>query len=515
MNKQTATNGLSSSAADQGWLAIRFPHLALNAANTRVFSRDVPVAIASNQRILQYNRAAGELGIELGMSENQALMLEAQTKIYHRDPNWEREKIKQLAYWAYSFSSIVSLYNQTTLVLEVNRSITLYGSLAILLDTVRSELDAFRLDYQLGLATTPKAAYLLSFQPNASFDELQSNQVTNTRIETLEVEDGIKNHILSCGFETLGELVAIPKPELGSRFGSDFLIYMEKLLGQTSDPQIPTSPPKRFDQSIDFAEPIQNWSWIETQIQALISQMIDFADVKGIYIQEVEWLLWYPSGNPPTRFSLGLASSSSSFTNRAQRQDSLFELTRLKLDGLSLEREFISIQLICTRSTPSALAFRDLFEQQDGKHEYEILREKLSARLGPNALYDLQENREVQPESNTSRANQTGAVNGEVIAIGLKESTSDHAQTGDAAAQAYEPAWLFDHPKPLSSDVNGQPLLDGETLRQVHGPVRKVSHWWSEFHSRDYFISRGTSGELVWVFYDRVKKRWFLHGRFA
>ncbi len=515
MNKQTAKNGQGNYASEHGWLAIRFPHLALNAANTRVFSKDEPIAIVSNQRVLQCNRAAVDLGVEMGMSENQVLMLEAQIKLFARDERWEREKINQLAYWAYSFSSIVSLYNQTTLALEVNRSVILFESLEILVEKIQNELDVFKLDYQLGLATTPKAAFLLSFQPNASFEELQSNQVVNALIQTLEVEDGIKNHILSCGFDTLGELATIPKPEIGARFGGEFLIYLEKLLGQTSDPQIPTAPPKRFDQSIDFAEPIQNWSWIETQIHALISQMLDYAEQNGVYIQEVEWLLWYSSGNPPTRFRLSLATSSSSFSNREQRQGSIFELTKLKLDGLTLEREFISIQLICTRSTPVALAFRDLFEQCAGIQEYEILRERLAARLGQNALYELQENREVPPESNTTRTNLIGTVKGKSEGRWLEESKPDDLRLSNASAQAYEPAWLFDHPKPLSMDKDRQPLLDGEILRQIHGPVRKVSHWWSEFHSRDYFICRGTSGELVWVFYDRVKKRWFLHGRFA
>ena len=35
------------------------------------------------------------------------------------------------------------------------------------------------------------------------------------------------------------------------------------------------------------------------------------------------------------------------------------------------------------------------------------------------------------------------------------------------------------------------------------------------FKSRDYYIAKRGNGQLLWIFYDRVQSRWFLHGLFG
>jgi protein ImuB len=61
---------------------------------------------------------------------------------------------------------------------------------------------------------------------------------------------------------------------------------------------------------------------------------------------------------------------------------------------------------------------------------------------------------------------------------------------------------------------------DGWMLRGLeHGPVVKVEGpyvisggWWRSFVQREYHVAETGNGDLLWVYYDRRRRRWFLHG---
>ena len=77
---------------------------------------------------------------------------------------------------------------------------------------------------------------------------------------------------------------------------------------------------------------------------------------------------------------------------------------------------------------------------------------------------------------------------------------------------------LFGKPVPLSSRSRNEP--DGWMLRGLQqGPVVRVlgpyivsGGWWRKAVHREYHFAETQKGELLWVYYDRVRRRWFLHG---
>jgi protein ImuB len=46
----------------------------------------------------------------------------------------------------------------------------------------------------------------------------------------------------------------------------------------------------------------------------------------------------------------------------------------------------------------------------------------------------------------------------------------------------------------------------------MHGPGRVGSGWWSRETDRDYFFVETKTGEVLWIFQDRIHRGWFLHG---
>lgn len=51
-------------------------------------------------------------------------------------------------------------------------------------------------------------------------------------------------------------------------------------------------------------------------------------------------------------------------------------------------------------------------------------------------------------------------------------------------------------------------------LRAMLGPYRVAGGWWSPRgrRERDYYFAETRRGEILWIFYDRPRRAWFLHG---
>ncbi len=78
---------------------------------------------------------------------------------------------------------------------------------------------------------------------------------------------------------------------------------------------------------------------------------------------------------------------------------------------------------------------------------------------------------------------------------------------------------IYTRPVPLPSRPRQEP--DGWMLRgleqgpvvRVDGPYIVSGGWWNRSVRREYHFAETQKGELLWVYYDRPRRRWFLQGR--
>jgi protein ImuB len=68
---------------------------------------------------------------------------------------------------------------------------------------------------------------------------------------------------------------------------------------------------------------------------------------------------------------------------------------------------------------------------------------------------------------------------------------------------------LLRPPKPLP---NGPKSERGEALLRLFGPYRVSGGWWVRTVERDYYYGETRTGELLWLYFDRPRNRWFLQG---
>ncbi|MEM9860268.1 MAG: hypothetical protein AAF938_01530 [Myxococcota bacterium] len=93
----------------------------------------------------------------------------------------------------------------------------------------------------------------------------------------------------------------------------------------------------------------------------------------------------------------------------------------------------------------------------------------------------------------------------------------------NAATKDALPSRLFAQrrvlPKPRALPNDGTSFHWPEAIVERLGPYRMNGGWWGKDTSgeasidRDYYYARTASGEVLWVFFNRRSKRWFLHGR--
>jgi protein ImuB len=77
---------------------------------------------------------------------------------------------------------------------------------------------------------------------------------------------------------------------------------------------------------------------------------------------------------------------------------------------------------------------------------------------------------------------------------------------------------LYAKPQPLPSRPKHEP--DGWLLSdwrqgsvvKLWGPFRLTGGWWVREVRRDYYYVETERGDLLWVFFDAVRRRWFLQG---
>jgi hypothetical protein len=65
-------------------------------------------------------------------------------------------------------------------------------------------------------------------------------------------------------------------------------------------------------------------------------------------------------------------------------------------------------------------------------------------------------------------------------------------------------------PERLSSGLPEGPR--GEHVQRMYGPYRVSGGWWKRTVERDYYYAETDTGGLLWVYWDRPRAAWFLHG---
>ncbi|NIM71181.1 MAG: hypothetical protein GTN86_11595 [Xanthomonadales bacterium] len=472
--------------ATELWLALQFPHLALDllCRGQRPRGRApmaVSATVARRPSIVDCNPVAARAGVRPGLPVAAAQALVADLQVHPCEPAAEAAALQRLAAFAYRYSSRVTvLAAHCTLLLEIGASRRLFGPAEAL--TQRLVLELQRLGYhaRAGTAASPEAAQLAArhgrhLDPGRPIGP----QVCELPLTSLRLDSAQGPTLENMGFRTVGEVMRLPRKALARRLGTEFVDYLDRLTGARPDPQTSWRPPERFESALDLPTGLHNVQALLFPLRRLFSELCGVLRALDRAVQEVS--IHLRLAHDETSIRMGLQQPS-------RCEEHLQRLVREHLERLRVRAPVRRITLCAPTLLPYAARQGALWRGgEDRPVSIDSLLDRLRARLGRDGVSALAGIEDHRPERSWA-AREPGT----------------HAA---CTPRPYRPAWLLEHAQRCRI----------EDFRFICGPERIETGWWDgQDCRRDYFVVRDRAGSLLWVFREYKPRRgWYLHGLFA
>ncbi|HEX7326075.1 MAG TPA: DNA polymerase Y family protein [Rhodanobacteraceae bacterium] len=452
------------------WACVLLPSLALDGALRDQPPLAQPFALiagpAQQRRLVAVNAQARDAGLHPGQRLAEAAAICSNLATGEHDPRRLASDLNLIAAWAYRFSSDVALAPPRAIVLEVGKSLHLFGPWPRLAERMRTELTALGFRHRIALAPNPCAAKVLAgvhdgecvFERAALCRALARVPVTRAGLP-----DATATTLPGMGIRTLGQLLALPRAGLQRRFGAAVLTVLDRLLGERPHAFAPYRPPDRFEGRIEWPFEVSRHTMLLFPLKRLLGDLATFVAARDGGVQQFVVRLGHEHATP-TDIAIGLLSPE-------RTAAALFDVAKLRLEHTTLGEPVTSLGVIAETLPPLVPAGHDLFDARPANAvPWEQLRERLRARLGDTAVHGVMADPDPRPE----RASLDG----------------DAADIAPAPLPA-RPAWLLQRPIPLR----------GPAPRILAGPERLETGWWDGGDiRRDYYVLELANGQRAWAF---------------
>lgn len=476
---------------------------------------DGPLILAgrtSNRRVITAACArARSLGLGPGMPVSKAQALVPDLRVLQADPRGDLAALERLALWLMQrFAPIVAVDPPEGVVIDATGTDHLHGGEAAMLDAILGRLTLSGITATIAMADTWGAAHALARHagavtiapPGTARDALAPLPLAALRLPPATVAG-----LADMGFQTVGDLMAVPRAPLTRRFGPEVTRRLDQALGQSGEPIDPLRPADLATARRAFAEPIAAAETIARQIGRLVGDLCAQLESRGLGARRLDLICWrVDSAAQPVR--MGLAAP--------QRDPA--RLTRLLCDKIpSIDPGFgIEIMtLTATLAEPLAPRQRATLLEPEAPDVTGLI-DVLANRVGAAAVFRIAPVASEVPERSVARVPPLSVI---------PDAWPDHWP---------RPARLLPRPEPIETMalLPDQPphwiAWRGSRHRvaRADGPERIFGEWWKREAEtravRDYFRVEDESGRRFWIFRQgdgedasTGSHRWFLHGIFG
>jgi len=327
---------------------------------------------------------------------------------------------------------------------------------------------------------------------SADTERTKSDQ---TPLAMLGLKGEVCESLATLGVETLGDFLRLPGGELHSRFGSDASALHDRFQDEL---QLPIQP-HAFDEpsSISFQvdPPDDDQTRLLFAIKGALHSLLHQVRARGDAIEALDLTLHLERAPVHEEH---IASASPTLDLML-----LVELVRLRLGELELEGAVEEVELLAhtVRAHAKQVALPGHQSRRDMNAAHRAL-----ARI--RAAYG---------EQSVTRASLRDA---HLPEASFRWEPVQHARIGNHDGPPPVSSMVrrvYTRPKPLPPKRPGEPeagpsLARNQAIEHMYGPYRVSGGWWKRLVERDYYYAETDHGDLLWLFYDRPRQRWFLHG---
>ncbi|MBI5527480.1 MAG: DNA polymerase Y family protein [Deltaproteobacteria bacterium] len=305
---------------------------------------------------------------------------------------------------------------------------------------------------------------------------------------------------------TVGDLLALPADDLLARYDDEVYRFHRFASGERDLPLSPQRPEEEISEIIEVDPPDDNAMRLLFMLKQAMPSLYERVAKRHKVAAGVA-------------LELSFGQSAKLYTvvrlARPSRDEGvLMDLIRLRLDTLELPdlvRE-IRATLIPAAEEPEQLLLVDRPARDPAAAERALAR--LRTEFGDHAVVrarlrerHLPEHRFVwEPVARVAPAQPVPAGLAGTLVRRLYASPLEVSSCQLPVASRQSPVATHDSRLQPSAPVLVPTAFLG-------GPYRLSGGWWRRPVERDYYFVETRRGEVLWVFYDRVRRRWFLHGR--
>lgn len=468
------------------------------------------------------------------------------------DADAERRTLEGLAAALFRFTPDVAVDGPHALLLETGRTAARFGGEAALVRAIGAFVDGAGFSVAIGVAAhsgtarcLARAATPFRSSPEASPGTRPSVAVADSGCYALRADGEARCAIASLpwscldpdavagdacralGLRTIGDVLALPRASLPSRFGEAFVAALAAAAGETTEAVVRFTPRAGFAERLEFWSPVEDISPLLFAATRLFSAAEAALEARDSGATEAR-LRFERIGLPPVVVALRPTApvrSAAVFVRLLQHR-----LERFTLDAAT---EALELYIPPEAWTGLDAVQPELFAPREtAASEAAELCDRLAVRLGAERVLTAVVCADHRPErAYRFRPHGAGAVGATILRrTGVAASKVATAATATQAAEVAVPPGgrrpfeLFSPPEAIevAADADDMPYgyVDSfgrrADLRVVRGPERIAAGWWDgEDADRAYFEVETATGLRWWLFHDLAAGGWRLHGAFS
>ena len=334
------------------------------------------------------------------------------------------------------------------------------------------------------------------------------------RLSRLGIDPTLRDRLHGLGIRTVGAFLQLPSEGIRRRFGPEAQRLHRLAAGERWAPLQPLRTPEPLVVHHDLEDPETDAVRLLFQLKRLLDRVLAIAAARHQALTELTLHLRLDRSGAQTERIRPAAPT----LDVVQ----LMNLVRLRLESLSLEAGVTELR-ITGRAVAATAMQQGLFVERPRRDraaadralarvraefgDEAVMRSRLAEAHLPEARFAWEpvetmpypEPREVASRPMVRR------IHARALALPLES----HPKLPGPHSESEGPRPESGHPLMLGGE-NG---YEGGCVRELAGPYVVSGGWWHSAVRREYYFARVQGGDMLWIYYDRPRRRWRWQGQ--
>ncbi len=314
-------------------------------------------------------------------------------------------------------------------------------------------------------------------------------------IVELGIDPKLRDILTRLGVDTLGSFIQLPSNGVRKRFGPEVHRLYKLAKGELWSPLDATPPPEPIEAHVDYDHPEFDLERLVAVIESRLSLLLDTLQTKNEALSTLTLRFVFDNGEKGEE-TLQAADPTIDLPQ-------IVDLTRLRLESTTLAAGVTEMTIVVQSVTVTSKQ-GDLFTEKSPRDLPAAGRAfaRLRAEFGEDAVVTarlrdahLPEARFVWEPMHT-----------------MKLPRPRDVRLPPLIRRIFQKPRLVSHGRPRAPDEQLNSFIDDGLISEPIGPYIVSGGWWVKEVRRDYYYVQTRHGRSLWIYYDRRRKRWFLHG---